>query len=333
MKYQCDLVQDLIPLYEDQICSKTSREIVEEHLQECDKCRDIADKLRDHTVEKELTKEKNAVIYEHEKKLRKRTTAIGMATAGILLIPVIVCLICNLAIGHALDWFFIVLTALLLVASLIVVPLLVEKQKFLWTIVSSTGSLLLLLLTCCIYTHGNWFWVASTACVFGLSVVFAMFVIRELPLGRRQEKHEGCLVLLWDSFWLYLLLAACGAFVHGDEFYWRTAVSISTYVLIAVWGWFIIIRYWKRNAWMKAGLLIMLTGIWCGLANNVLSIFIPEGQGLEWLDLTQGFSAADYRVLNANILFTVMVVSVCVGAIWMWIGYRKGKNDTKEKDN
>ena len=335
MKYQCDLVQDLLPLYEDNICSKTSRDIVEEHLQECDVCRKAAEQMKDYTVEDKLTEEKNTVIYEHEKKVRKRTTTIGVATAGILLIPVIVCLICNLVIGHALDWFFIVLTALLLVASLIVVPLLVEKRRFLWTMVCSLVSLILLLMTCCIYTNGNWFWVASTACVFGLSVVFAMFVIRELPLGQRQEKHKGCLVLLWDSFWLYLLLAVCGIYVHGDELYWRTAASVSTYVLMAVWIWFLVIRYWKKNAWMKVGLLTMVTGLWFGLTNNIVGFFIPGAvsSGLENLDLTQGFSTSDYDVLNANILFTVIVVSVCVGAVWMWLGSRKGKHDANKKED
>ena len=334
MKYQCDLVQDLLPLYEDHVCSETSREIVEEHLQECAACRKAAEQMKNSEVEEKLTGEKNDVLREHEKRVRKRTTAIGTATAGILLIPVIICLICNIAVGHALDWFFIVLTALLLVASLIVVPLLVEERKFLWTIVSSLVSLILLLLTCCIYTHGDWFWVASTACVFGISVVFAMFVVKELPLGRRQEKNKGCLVLLWDSFWLYLLLIVCGIYVHGGEFYWRTAASVSTYILIVVWIWFLVIRYWKKNVWMKAGLLVMFTGIWLGLVNNILRIFIPgaESAGLECLDLAQGFSTSDYNVLNANILFTVIAVSMCVGAVWMWLGYRKGKQDEKENE-
>ena len=39
MKYNCELVQDLLPLYEEALCSPTSRQIVEQHLCECEDCR------------------------------------------------------------------------------------------------------------------------------------------------------------------------------------------------------------------------------------------------------------------------------------------------------
>lgn len=38
MKLPCDIVQDLLPLYEDDLCSQATREAVEEHLQACSIC-------------------------------------------------------------------------------------------------------------------------------------------------------------------------------------------------------------------------------------------------------------------------------------------------------
>jgi hypothetical protein len=38
MKYSCDVIRDLLPLYHDDVCSKQSRDIVEEHLKECESC-------------------------------------------------------------------------------------------------------------------------------------------------------------------------------------------------------------------------------------------------------------------------------------------------------
>ena len=35
----CEVIQDLLPLYEDQYCSEASRVLVEEHLKECEICR------------------------------------------------------------------------------------------------------------------------------------------------------------------------------------------------------------------------------------------------------------------------------------------------------
>lgn len=39
MKIGCEVVQDLLPLYHDGVCSKQSSEIVNEHLQECVACK------------------------------------------------------------------------------------------------------------------------------------------------------------------------------------------------------------------------------------------------------------------------------------------------------
>ena len=70
--------------------------------------------------------EKNDVIAHHAKTQTRKTLIAGASIAGVLCIPILVCLIVNLAVGHALSWFFIVLTSLLVVASLTVVPLVVE---------------------------------------------------------------------------------------------------------------------------------------------------------------------------------------------------------------
>lgn len=38
MKYPCDLIKDMLPLYHDDICSEESRKIVQEHLEKCENC-------------------------------------------------------------------------------------------------------------------------------------------------------------------------------------------------------------------------------------------------------------------------------------------------------
>lgn len=37
----CEIVEDLLPLYIDSVCSEQSKRAVEEHLRECDKCRNL----------------------------------------------------------------------------------------------------------------------------------------------------------------------------------------------------------------------------------------------------------------------------------------------------
>lgn len=129
IKYECELIRDLLPLYQDGVCSQSSQKAVEEHLKNCCNCAQMAERLKNYEVDEVLIKEKNNVLTTHEKKERRKTVTIGMITAGVLFVPVIVCLICNLAIGHALNWFFIVLASLILVASITVLPLVAERKN------------------------------------------------------------------------------------------------------------------------------------------------------------------------------------------------------------
>ena len=38
MKTNCKIIEDLLPLYADQVCSDESKRLVEEHLEQCDAC-------------------------------------------------------------------------------------------------------------------------------------------------------------------------------------------------------------------------------------------------------------------------------------------------------
>ncbi|MDF2936625.1 MAG: hypothetical protein K0Q90_1998, partial [Paenibacillaceae bacterium] len=39
MKLSCDVIQDLLPLYHDGVCSQASKALVEEHLASCELCK------------------------------------------------------------------------------------------------------------------------------------------------------------------------------------------------------------------------------------------------------------------------------------------------------
>ena len=62
MKLPCDIVQDLLPLYEDNLCSQATREAIEEHLRECETCG------KQHTAVQELTEPEVVVEPKQEKK-------------------------------------------------------------------------------------------------------------------------------------------------------------------------------------------------------------------------------------------------------------------------
>lgn len=278
-KYNCELIKDLLPLYRDGICSTFSRTAVEEHLQECGDCARIMDQLKNNDLETKLVREKDNILKTHFKKERKLTFFIGISTACLLMIPVIVCLICNLAIGHGLDWFFIVLTALLLTASVTVVPLMVPEHTALWTLGSFTVSLLLMLLTICLYTDGNWFFLASVPTLFGLSVLFMPYIIRKLPLPAPLSRHKALLVMAWDTLLLYAVIAVCG-FHASSPAYWHNALQVTSFCLLLPWAMLLIIRYAKLRSMVKAGLCTLLTGIFMMTANFTVALIIQDTERL-----------------------------------------------------
>lgn len=330
IRYECELIQDLLPLYQDNVCSNSSKRAVEEHLQECDNCRNMMQQLKSTEYDEALTKEKKGILDTHARKERRRSTTIGLATAGVLMIPVIVCLICNLAIGHALDWFFIVLTSLLVFASVTVLPLLVYERRTFWIINGFTGSLILLLLVICIYCRGDWFFLATIPVIFGLSVVFMPYLIYQIKLPKLLENKKGLLVMTWDTLWLYGIIVVCG--LHStSERYWSIALPITTFCAVLPWAIFLCIRYSNAHPMTKAGIVTMIIGAFVSVVNDITNGIVDGNVHIRMKDAD--FSRWDTTaVINGNVMLMIMMISVGVGIGLIGIGaiLRKKKNESEK---
>ena len=79
MKYDCEVIRDLLPLYADRACSERSRTMVEEHLQECPDCRRMVSMLLDTRIENELQTERESVLDYGARQFRRRTAIVGSA--------------------------------------------------------------------------------------------------------------------------------------------------------------------------------------------------------------------------------------------------------------
>ena len=97
MKITCDVIKDLLPLYVDEVLSKDSNELVEEHLKTCDDCTAYCEKLKgadDISGIEAVRIEENLEEIEPLKKIKKRIrrTAIrlGIAIGVCLLIGMLV---------------------------------------------------------------------------------------------------------------------------------------------------------------------------------------------------------------------------------------------------
>ena len=246
MKYSCEIIRDLLPLYVDDVASPPSRQMVEEHLAECPDCQAMVGRLKNEETETAIAAEKETVIAAERRVFKRRSAVAGAVVAGILTIPVLVCLIVNLATGSGLGWFFIVLSALLVAASVTVVPLMAPENKGLWTLGSFAATLLLLFGVCCICTGGKWFFTAASAVLFGLSLVFLPFVVKSRVFSRIPSGRKGLAVMAADTVLFLLMMLAIGL-RSGSPRFFPTAAAISLPILAAAWGIFAIVCAVRKN--------------------------------------------------------------------------------------
>lgn len=93
MKFSCNLIRDLIPLYCDEICSEESRKAVEEHMEECQECREFCYEMKQAALVQESIRDKSyedqqiASMKKIRKKWKKKNFAFG--TIGIIIGSVI----------------------------------------------------------------------------------------------------------------------------------------------------------------------------------------------------------------------------------------------------
>lgn len=321
MKYSCELVKDLLPLYHDKVCSEDSSEIVEEHLQECDLCKAVLKKINDSTYDDRLQEEREDVVSHYATKIKRKSLLAGLCIAAFLAVPILICLIINIAVGHALDWFFIVLTGLLILASVTVVPLVVEEKKGLWTLGSFTVSLILLLLTCCIYSNGNWFFITVIPALFGLSVVFLPYIIRQIPLTGFAARNKGLIVMVVDTILLFAVIVVCGLY-GNDAGFWKPAL-LNTIINVAfVWIIFVIIRYLKTNGLVKAGLCVILTSIFTSFINNIINWINDGVLYISLADVNLSDWSSDI-LINANLYCIILVTGFIIGVALLVAGLVK----------
>ena len=50
MKMKCSVIQDLMPSYVDEICSQDSRDMVQEHVAECEQCKAKLEKIKNTQI-------------------------------------------------------------------------------------------------------------------------------------------------------------------------------------------------------------------------------------------------------------------------------------------
>lgn len=221
----------------------------------------------------------------------------------------------NVAHG-GIGWFMVLITSLMLTFSFINVPVLVKKNRALWTLGSATVSLMLLYVAGCVYSHGDWFVMATLGTLLGEAIIFLPFVLRSEQLEKYVRNCKGLICMAADS----VLTFACviyGTLKYGDVVDLRDGMLATVACVALVWAVFLIIRYLKVNGFFKCALCFAASVVWVA-AMTVLSN-AWNGMKLSEIVSVKGADNSRYDVIVCLCLAGVAAVLAIAGVVYKFV--------------
>ena len=102
MKLSCNVVQDLLPLYHDGVCSEESKALVQEHIATCAQCKDYLHSLKEETAPDKIDTAKPLLSIQLSWNKQKRNALIKG-----LMIALLICATLFTSFVLATQWYFI----------------------------------------------------------------------------------------------------------------------------------------------------------------------------------------------------------------------------------
>lgn len=167
---------------------------------------------------------------------------------------------------------------------------------------------------------GKWFFLSTVSTLFGLSIVFMPYVIKNINLPKAFSRSRGLLVMIWDTLCLYAVIGVCGLHSNVHE-YWRIALGITTFCIILPWAIFLVIRYLRVNALVKTGISVVLIGIFTSFINGIVS-YILDGK-MQQTIMSADFSSWESNNVNSNVCLIILIITLVIGLVLISLGIIK----------
>lgn len=321
---ECEIVQDLLPLYYDDVCTFSSKKFVQQHLENCASCKTLYEQLNNDSINQIIEKESHDILERHARKEKTAAYKAGLIISAFLLIPIIVTLLVSVSSGGGLGVFSVVVSSMLLIAALTAVPLMTKQKKLTKSILIGIIALLLIIFFVDRMSGGGQFLLLAIPTIFGLSIPLFPFVIRGILLPQVLSDKKALITMIWDTVWLFLtIFIICNQ--SGDMNGLRLGNIISAIMMLGVWLIFLTVRYLPVNRFTKCGIILVIMGIWTAFSNDVCALIAEHKRQLTIL-------AADFTnwstdlTINANIYLILFILGIVLGALFISIGiFRKKK--------
>ena len=180
-------------------------------------------------------------------------------------IALITCFICDLSINKELTWFWIVLSALLLAFTFTNLPNIIKKHKLILLPLSIFLSLCLLLGVCCIYTKGNWFWIATLSLLLVFVVIFTPIYISKYKVFAKINKFNDFVSIAIDFILLNVLLIIIYRFTISNGYTynnWYLKIELPIVLIFYLFlNILLSVRFLKINRLLKTSIILFLIDI------------------------------------------------------------------------
>ncbi len=320
---ECEIVQDLLPLYYDDVCTPSSKKFVQQHLEHCTSCRKIYEELSNDSVDRIIEQETHDVLERHAKKERTSAYKAGLAISALLLIPILITLLISLSTGGDFGVFSVVAASMLLVAALTAVPLMTKQNKLTKSILIGMAALLLIIFFVDRINGSGQFLFLAIPTIFGISIPLFPFVIRGISLPPVLADKKALITIIWDTAWLFLtIFIICSQ--SGDIEGMRNGNIISLILMSGIWLIFLTARYLPANKWIKSGLIFMIIGIWTCFSNDLYFLMTEHKNQLTILSADFSNWSSDLCI-NANIYFIILIFGIIAGLFLVTVGICKKK--------
>lgn len=265
MKYPCDMIKDLLPLYYDDACSKQTKSIVEAHLSECNSCKNLLRKMGDNTYDERLEREKSDVIGHYKNNLKKKLLFAGLC---IIAVCFLISLVVNIAAGNSLAGFLVATVAVLFGLSVVFLPFVIgqlplaapaSQNKGLVVMAIDTLLFYALIIACGIYAHSAGYW-KDALLISTVTVLFSWVVFAIIRYCKADKYTKAGLNFIIGGIFFSL--------IH-DIIYWIMEGILHISLIDAN------LRNWSTDALINANcyLLILLLGCAIGFLFLIIGLF------------------------------------------------------------
>lgn len=335
MKISCEVIRDLLPLYNDGACSKESVTLIDEHLKECPECMGELGKLKEDTAVQLIKLEGKEIIGAYRRNVLKKAMLFMLCFIVFPLINVFYS-------GRFYDAVFFkpfLVTVLVMLNSVYLPAVIKNSRKTVIAACSAAAPIAVFFALAYDWVHPE-----TIILYFIIFMIHFSFSVAFIPLKLRID-HESPQrfkksALRFGAAETAILIAASileGVNREGNTLNYLKGIGFKLFIyvmpfLVFLWAICLLVRFMKTNSYIRASIYTLFTGLFVSLFPAVEYFADKAYFGYTYTenfkycfwqaDLLSGGN--DYLI--ANISLIILIISAASAAVL----FAKGKWDGKK---